>query len=111
MADATLDEKKKLPFSLPDVSKIDLNKISPKNSEPDYIPFSKGGRDFYGQASFNTGVFWLGGYVFGGAYGFVEGWRTAANPSFKIRFNSVMNAFNKRGSRAGNALGIIGMCL
>lgn len=113
MADATFEEKKKqqqLPFSLPDVSKIDLNKISPKN-EPDYIPSSIGGRDFYGQASFNTGVMWLGGYVCGGAYGFVEGWRTAANPSFKIRFNSVMNAFNKRGSRAGNALGIIGMLL
>ena len=38
----------------------------------------------------------------------VEGWKGAANSNYKIRFNSVMNAFSKRGSALGNSLAIIG---
>jgi len=44
----------------------------------------------------------------GGIYGVVEGWKGAANSNYKIRFNSVMNAFSKRGSALGNSLAIIG---
>lgn len=59
--------------------------------------------------TFNTGVLWLGGFIGGSSYGFVDGWRSAASPSYKIRFNSVMNAVSKYGSKVGNGLGIIGI--
>ena len=38
----------------------------------------------------------------------IEGWKGAANSNYKIRFNSVMNAFSKRGSALGNSLAIVG---
>jgi hypothetical protein len=44
----------------------------------------------------------------GGIYGVIEGWKGAANSNYKIRFNSVMNAFSKRGSALGNSLAIVG---
>mmetsp|Transcript_18027 Transcript_18027/g.30294 ORF Transcript_18027/g.30294 Transcript_18027/m.30294 type:complete len:195 (-) Transcript_18027:294-878(-) len=92
--------------AIPDVGNIDINKISKKGG-PDYIQHSNRGRDPFARLSFNTGIFWLGGFLGGGAYGFVEGWRSASSPNYKIRFNSVMNAFSKRGSAVGNSLGII----
>jgi hypothetical protein len=46
---------------------------------------------------FNTGILWLGGFLGGGAYGFVEGWRNASSPNYKIKMNSIMNASSKRG--------------
>ena len=98
-----------------DASKIDINKLgsvygipSQGKGGPDYIAANKNGRDIYGRLCFNTGVFWLGGFTAGGSFGFVEGWRKAASPNFKIRFNSIMNAFSKRGSTLGNAAGILG---
>ena len=103
--------------SLPDMGKIDLGKLSPaygipttkgKNSGPEYIPYNTRGRDIYGRVTFNTGVLWLGGFIGGVSYGFVDGWRSAASPNYKIRFNSVMNAVSKYGSKVGNGLGIIG---
>lgn len=94
--------------AIPDVGNIDINKLGRKGG-PDYIPYNTKGRDSFGQVSFNTGLMWLGGFVAGGSYGLVEGWRTAASPNYKIRFNSIMNAFSKRGSYLGNSLGIIGM--
>jgi hypothetical protein len=91
---------------LPDFSKV--NPIyGKKPSQPEYIPYNKRGRDFYGRLSFNMGLLWLGGFTGGGLYGFVEGWRNAASPSYKIRFNSVMNAVAKRGAIFGSSLGII----
>ncbi len=94
---------------LPDLRGIDLNKIGKsRNSGPEYIPYNKRGRDFYGRLTFNTGVYWLGGFTAGGTYGFMEGWRSAASPNLKIRFNSVMNAVSRRGALTGSALGIIG---
>jgi hypothetical protein len=100
--------------NIPDVGNIDLNKIyrqrKPTSTGPDYIPYNqRRGRDFYSRLSFNTGIFWLSGFTMGGAYGFVEGWNKAANPTFKIRFNSVLNEFSRRGSNLGSNLGIIGM--
>lgn len=95
--------------TIPDVGNIDLGKLNrPKTSQPDYIPYNSKGRDAFGRISFNTGVLWLGGFVGGGTYGFVEGWKGAASPNYKIRFNSIMNAVSKRGSYLGNSLGIIG---
>lgn len=58
--------------------------------------------------SFNTGVYWLGGFLGGGAYGFVQGWRGATSTNYKIRFNSVMNGVSKNGSKWGNMLGLVG---
>jgi hypothetical protein len=110
------ERKEKNPFgALPDVGNIDLDKIGsvygymPKNSSgPEYIQSNPRGRDLIGRLSFNTGVLWLGGFSSGGAYGFVEGWRNATSPNYKIRFNSVMNGVSKRGTLLGNNLGIIG---
>lgn len=104
------------PFNaFPDVGNIDLDKLgsvygmpSKNSSGPEYIQSNPRGRDFFGRLYFNTGVLWLGGFSAGGALGFAEGWRNASSPNYKIRFNSVMNAFSKRGTILGNNLGIIG---
>ena len=98
-------------MNIPDVSNIDMNKFGTRGkspSGPEYIPYNTRGRDIMGRLSFNTGVFWLGGFTAGGLYGFGEGWKNAASPNYKIKFNSIMNAFSKRGSNAGNLLGIVG---
>ena len=107
------DSERRRPIVLPDVGRIDPRVLgAPRGGlvkkEPDYIPFNTRGRDFMGRLFFNTGIYWLGGFCGGGAYGFWEGWRGAANPNVRIRFNSVMNAMSRRGSLAGNSLGIIG---
>lgn len=95
------------PFTIPDGSSVNLNKLSKGKQGPDYIPYNKGGRDSYGRLSFNTGVFWLSGFIVGGGIGLYEGYKGASSPNYKIRFNSVMNGFSKRGSAYGNTLGII----
>lgn len=97
-------------FKFPDVSNIDLKKLQPKIQQgPDYIPTaSKRGRDVITGLFFNTGALWLTGYSAGASYGCIEGIRNAVNPSIRIRMNSVLNSVTKRGSRLGNALGIIG---
>lgn len=100
-------------YSIPDVGNIDFSKIKPRygvptGSEPDYIPYNSRGKDILGRLTSYTGYFWLGGFCCGGAYGFVEGWREAASPNIKIRFNSVMNGISRRGGKLGNALGVIG---
>lgn len=92
-------------FTIPDVSRIDPNKIT-KHRSPDFIQVS--GRDGFSQLGFNTGVVWLGGFATAGAYGFVEGWKSATSSNYKIRFNSVMNAVSKRGSTLANSLAVIG---
>ena len=94
--------------TIPDVGNIDMSKLGKKGGGPDYIPYNAKGRDSFGKISFNTGVFWLGGFVGGGAYGFAEGWRGATSSNYKIRMNSVMNAVSKRGSLYGNTLGLVG---
>lgn len=94
---------------LPDYRGVDINKLYRQPAQgPEFIPYNKRGRDFYGRLSFNMGVFWLGGFTGGGLYGFVEGWRNAASPSYKIRFNSVMNAVSRRGALLGSSLGVLG---
>ena len=113
------DSRKRNQIFIPDVGRIDPNKIGsiygiPSRNgsrEPDYIPYNNRGRDIMGRLFFNTGTCWLGAFAGGGCYGFVEGWRGAANPNFKIRFNSVMNAVSRRGSTLGNAVGVIGKLL
>jgi hypothetical protein len=82
-----------------------------KPSQPEYIPYNKRGRDFYGRLSFNMGLLWLGGFTSGAVRGFVDGWRNAASPAYKIRFNSVMNGMSKTGALWGSTLGIVGKCL
>jgi hypothetical protein len=97
--------------SIPDVGNIDINKLYKKPSQssgPDYLPINNHGRDFYGRLTFNTGVLWLLGFTSGGLYGTVEGWRSAPNPAFKVRFNSVLNGIARRGSNLGSSLGVIG---
>lgn len=95
--------------TIPDVGNIDINKLSKRPSQgPDYIPYNTRGRDSFGRISFNTGVFWLGGFLAGGTYGVYKGWSGVAAPSYKIRFNSIMNGFSKHGSNLGNSLGTIG---
>ncbi|CAM9269767.1 unnamed protein product [Choristocarpus tenellus] len=45
----------------------------------------------------------------GGVLGFIEGYQGAANRKPRVLVNSIMNACGKRGSRLGNALGVLGM--
>lgn len=94
-------------FVIPDVSNIDPKKLGSIGG-PEYIPYNPRGRDIYGRLSFNTGVCWVGGFAVGGTAGLVEGWRSAVNPNWKVKFNSVLNGLSKQGSRLGNGLGIIG---
>jgi hypothetical protein len=109
------DEKDSKKFNVPAMDLSALNSIYANpapvkniSSGPDFISHNARGRDFTARLSFNTGLFWIGGFASGGAYGFVEGWRTAASPNYKIRFNSVMNAISRRGSVLGSSLGILG---
>jgi hypothetical protein len=95
-------------FVIPDVSNIDIKKLG--RGTPDYIPTpSARGRDIFQRLFFNTGALFLLGFGGGGAYGSIEGFRTAANPSLRIRINGIINGMSKRGSKLGNSLGIIGM--
>lgn len=94
-------------FVIPDVSNIDIKKLG--RGTPDYIPSpSARGRDIFQRLFFNTGALFLMGFGGGGAYGSIEGFRAAANPSLRIRINGIINGMSKRGSKIGNALGIIG---
>jgi hypothetical protein len=96
---------------MPNVDNIDLNKLGRGGGGsrgPDYIPYNQKGRDPFARTSFNTGIYWLGGFLGGGSYGLVQGWRGATSSNYKIRFNSVMNGISKQGSKWGNMLGLIG---
>lgn len=98
-------------FSIPDVGNIDFNKLAKPltSSTPDYIPTpSARGRDIFQRLFFNTGGSFLVGYVSGGFLGGFDGYRNAANPSFRIKLNGVINGMSRNGSRLGNSLGIIG---
>jgi hypothetical protein len=101
------------PFSLPDVSGIDMNKLGygqnrTKNSDPEYILNNTKGRDIGPRLFFNTGVFWLGGFTAGGLYGCADGWRNAPSTIFKIRVNSVLNGVSRSGSLLANSLAGVG---
>ena len=108
-------EDERNPFYIPDVGRVDPRSIGSiygvpaKSKGPDYIPYNARGRDITSRLFFNSGAFWLTGFSVGSIYGFQEGWRGAASPIAKIRFNSVMNAISKRGSTLGNGLGVIGI--
>ena len=92
---------------IPDVSGIDMQKLSKHKDEPDFVNYNAKGRDVMSRTFQITGLMWLGGFGGGGLLGAVEGFRGAANPSFKIRMNAVLNQFSKRGSKTGNALAVL----
>jgi hypothetical protein len=106
----TSEEEQKPAFRIPDVGNIDMNRIMKRHQkdEPDFIPHNSGGRDIEKHMFVLTGGLWVGGFLAGGAYGFQEGWRTAASTSFKVRMNSVLNQVSKQGNKVGNALATIG---
>jgi hypothetical protein len=104
-------------FSIPDVGNIDAGRIgsmyglkNPKdkdNSEPEYLEFSKRGRDIFGRLNFNTGLSWASGFTIAGLYGLQEGWRNAPSNNFRVKFNSVLNGISKRGNKAANICGVL----
>jgi hypothetical protein len=98
-------------YQIPDVSRIDINKLGPKGgSEPDFIPNpTPADKDFYRQAVFNTGSVWLLGMLFGGAYGGFDGYRHAPGRSLRILSNSILNGISKRGSSLGNRVAVVGL--
>ncbi len=109
MQDEKEPKKANLPaLDLSALNSIYTNPVQRNASGPEYISYNSRGRDFTARLSFNTGIFWIAGFASGGLYGFVEGWKTAASPNYKIRFNSVMNAISRRGSVLGSSLGILG---
>lgn len=75
--------------------------------QPEYIQTSGTNQNPMNRFFYNTGSFWLTGFCFGGAYGFLEGWREAVSPNMRIRFNSVMNGISRRGASWGNSLGAV----
>lgn len=96
-------------YQIPDVSKININKLGPKNFEPDFIPNpTPADKDFYRQAVFNTGSVWLLGMLFGGTYGAYDGYRHAPGRSIRILSNSILNGISKRGSVLGNRVAVLG---
>jgi import inner membrane translocase subunit TIM23 len=106
------------PFKLPDVGGIDPNRLglygnynnnNKQNKGPDYINNSNNrkGRDPFSRISFTTGVIYLSTFTGGACYGLVEGWKSAVNPSLKVRLNSTLNAVSRRGSNLGNAGGVV----
>jgi hypothetical protein len=104
-------------FTLPDFggsSQIDLGTISPvfgivnHDSAADYLEFDTRGRGFHEHATHTIGMSYFGGILGGGTYGAIEGLRNSPNRKLKVRMNSLFNAAGQRGSRAGNALGILG---
>ncbi len=114
------EQERKSVYTLPDVSGIDMNKLGygrannnsgKQKKDPDYIINNTKGRDIGARLFFNTGVFWLGGFTAGGLYGSLDGWKNAANPSMKIRINSVLNGLSKTGSFLGNNLGVVGIAV
>ena len=102
-------------WSIPDGSGIDLSRVyrtpgaggGGQQREPDYIPFNKKGRDIFSRLSQNTGLFWLGGFAAGGAWGSREGLSTVANATTRMKVNAIMNGVSRSGSKVGNALGVI----
>ena len=121
-------------YTFPDVGGIDPRKLyggaKKRSNEPDFIENT--GRDSTGNIFFSTGICWLAGFCGGGIYGLAEGndygaflffairftgniyhyksgWNTAASPSARIRFNSIMNGATKYGTKAGNSIGAVGI--
>ena len=108
------NDEERMPLYIPDVGRVNPRAIGSvygmpaKTKQPEYLPYNARGRDVMGRLFFNSGAFWLSGFTAGSIYGFQEGWRGAASPIMRIRFNSVMNGMSRRGSTLGNALGVIG---
>merc|ERR1712238_211967 len=55
----------------------------------------------------NTGVSYLIGMGGGGVYGLREGLSNTPSNRFRVKLNSVLNQCSRRGSRAGNMLGVL----
>jgi len=55
----------------------------------------------------NTGVSYLIGIAGGGVYGLREGLSNTPSNRFRVKLNSVLNQCSRRGSRAGNMLGVL----
>ncbi|KAK9472012.1 Tim17/Tim22/Tim23/Pmp24 family-domain-containing protein [Dipodascopsis tothii] len=59
---------------------------------------------------YGTGAVYLAGLGLGGAYGAVEGLRTApADAPSRIKVNSILNAVTRRGPFLGNSAGVLAM--
>ena len=74
---------------------------------PDYLDYDSKGRGLTERMFYNSGITYIGGLGLGGIFGALEGLRNAPKKRFKIRLNSVLNACGKRGSRVGNAVGVL----
>ena len=72
---------------IPDVSHIDMNKLSRQPEGPDFIPYNKRGRDIMSRTFQLTGICWLGGFSAGGVLGFMEGWRYPSPGPWACRYN------------------------
>jgi len=101
----------------PYARQIDLGTVAPVlggglNSNldgPEYLDYDVRGRDWGARMFYNCGTTYLLGIFGGGIYGVIEGFRKAPSRRPKIILNSVLNASALRGSRAGNALGVLAM--
>mmetsp|Transcript_6604 Transcript_6604/g.11893 ORF Transcript_6604/g.11893 Transcript_6604/m.11893 type:complete len:191 (+) Transcript_6604:46-618(+) len=103
------------PPPLPNNYDIDLGGLAPvfgvqgSKPEPDYLNYNAGGRGLTEKMFCNAGIAYLAGTFLGGGYGLIEGARLASGKRFRLKVNSILNFGSKRGSRFGNALGVLGL--
>lgn len=77
-----------------------------QTSGPDYLTSKQ--RPPIERMVYNTGICYLGGILFGGMYGMVHGARNSPSSRFRIRVNTVLNGITTKGSKLGNAVGVMG---
>ena len=77
--------------------------------EPDYLEYDIRGRGFLERMFFNCGVSYLGGMVGGGIYGAASAYRGQDGASFRVKTNTLLNGFGKKGAGVGNALGAMAL--
>mmetsp|Transcript_12806 Transcript_12806/g.16825 ORF Transcript_12806/g.16825 Transcript_12806/m.16825 type:complete len:189 (+) Transcript_12806:95-661(+) len=103
------------PPPLPLGGDLDLGSLAPVFGvqggapEPDYLDYDIKGRGLIEKMFCNVGIAYLSGTLLGGGYGLWEGARLAAGKRFRLKVNSMLNHSGKRGSRIGNALGVLAL--
>ena len=96
--------------SIPDVGNINIGNINSSlgQNDPDFIVTSADGKEQSLRMFYETGVWWLLGFGFGGFQGIKEGWASAANGNWRLRTNGIMNGMSKNGGKLSNLFAILG---
>lgn len=98
-------------FNIPDVSNIDIGKLGKSNRpEPNFIPnigsTPGANRDIYRTLTYNCGVSWSVGLMWGGLVGGMNGIKNSPGQGFKLRMNSFLNGAGTGSSNLANRFGV-----